>query len=261
MRTPRHQTVSKSAIVLILLILTNALAFAVEWDWAKGKEWAKGSGPVQATLREQLRLAYRLDQEGGFMLAACQYFLLVQTYPESKESEIGLERLAKCLFEMEDYDTAYLAIEQVIQTYPDTDRMADLNEIELRIAKKIMKTAGAGSYASGDKSRFADIKRGLEIVDVVIGRNPEELLAAEAHYVKGEGKLSIGELNAARTAFEKVRDEFPQSGFVERARLGILLCDSLVGQADPGEIQPETKTLPWYPQGPKAAENPYLRFL
>ena len=225
------------AFVGIVLVCASEVKAAGEWEWTAGQGWVMGAGVSRPTAKEQLHYAYQLEQRGEFMDSARQYFLLVQNFPDSDEAGIGLQRLARCLFEMENYYTSYKAIEQVIKTYPNTGRMSDLVEIELRIAKKMM-VSQTPDILSGPEanSRNANVRRALEIVDSVIEHDPFGPVAAEAYLVKGEGNLFIGEINAARTAFETVRDEFPRSDFVERARLGILQCDSLVGQATPQEL-------------------------
>ncbi|MCC8167298.1 MAG: hypothetical protein LIQ31_14445 [Planctomycetes bacterium] len=194
--------------------------------------------------REQLHYAYELEQKSEFMEAARQYFLLVQNFPSSEEAGVGLQRLARCLFEMENYWTSYQAIEQVIETYPNTGRMSDLVEIELRIAKKLMVSQTPDLLSGNDANiRDANIRRALTIIGSVIEHDPYGPVAAEAYLVKGEGHLFINEIQAARAAFETVRDEFPRSDYVERARLGILTCDSLMGQATQAELQEQIEVV------------------
>lgn len=210
---------------------------AGEWEWTKEQGWIQGAGVSRPTPKEQLQYAYELEKRGEYMDSARQYFLLVQNFPASQEAGVGLQRLARCLFEMENYYTSYKAIEQVIETYPNTGRMSDLVEIELRIAKKMM-VSQTPDLLSGRESNIRDfnIRRALEIVSSVIKHDPYGPVAAEAYLVKGEAHLFINEVQAARKAFETIRDEFPRSDYVERARLGILTCDSLMGQAKPQEL-------------------------
>ncbi|MDR1519862.1 MAG: hypothetical protein LBU23_06940 [Planctomycetota bacterium] len=217
---------------------------AGEWEWTRGQGWVMGAGVSRPTPKEQLSHAYELEQRGEFMDSARQYFLLVQNFPNSPEAGVGLQRLARCLFEMENYYTSYKAIEQVIKTYPNTGRMTDLLAIELSIAKKMMVSQTPDLLARNEtEDRAANIRRALEIVDSVLEHDPYGPSAAEAYLVRGEGNLFIGEINAARSAFEAVRDEFARSDFVERARLGILRCDALVGQANPAEVREQIELL------------------
>lgn len=220
------------------LISVVSVAWAAgEWEWTEGQGWVQGAGVSRPTPKEQLAYAYELEQKGEYMDAARQYFLLIQNFPEASESGVGLQRLAKCLFEMENFYTSYQAIEQVIKTYPNTGRMTDLIEIELRIAKKmLLSQASTSIFDDNTNNRNTNVKRAIQIVDSVIDHDPYGPAAPEAYLVKGEGHLYIGEINQARGAFDKILDEFSRSDFVERARLGVLRCDSLLGQARPQEV-------------------------
>ncbi|MCC8179650.1 MAG: tetratricopeptide repeat protein, partial [Planctomycetes bacterium] len=234
-------------------VLLTAMVFAAGagmvqaaggWEWTQGQGWVMGAGVSRPTAREQLHYAYELEQRGEFMDSARQYFLLIQNFPDSNEAGVGLQRLARCLFEMENYYTAYNAIEQVIKTYPGTGRMSDLVEIELRIAKKLMLSETPDLLSDNSAgSRVANVRRALEIIDSVISHDPFGPVAAEAYLVKGEGNLFINELATAREAFEVVQDQFPRSDFVERARLGVLRCDSLIGQARPQEVYEQVQVV------------------
>lgn len=220
------------------LVSVVSVAWAAgEWEWTEGQGWVQGAGVSRPTPKEQLAYAYELEQKGEYMDAARQYFLLIQNFPEASESGVGLQRLAKCLFEMENFYTSYQAIEQVIKTYPNTGRMTDLIEIELRIAKKmLLSQASTSIFDDNTNNHNTNVKRAIQIVDSVIDHDPYGPAAPEAYLVKGEGHLYIGEINQARGAFDKILDEFSRSDFVERARLGVLRCDSLLGQARPQEV-------------------------
>ena len=230
-------TVRVMALVGFVVLFSGVAFAAGEWEWTAGQGWIRGAGVARPTPKEQLHYSYELEQRGEFMDAARQYFLLVQNFPSSEEAGVGLQRLARCLFEMENYYTSYKAIEQVIETYPNTGRMSDLVEIELRIAKKLMVSQTPDLLSDREENiRENNIRRAIEILGSVIEHDPYGPVAAEAYLVKGEGHLFINEVQAARGAFETVRDEFPRSDFVERARYGILQCEYMLGNARPQEL-------------------------
>lgn len=229
-----------AACIGLFLLSTTTVRAAGEWEWTKDQGWVQGAGAARPTPKEQLQYAYDLEQRGDYMDSARQYFLLIQTFPSTQEAGVGLQRLARCLFEMENYYNSYKAIEQVIKDYPGTGAMSDLVEIELRIAKKMMVTQTPDLFG-GNTGRDHNIRQALEIVDAVLEHDPYGPVAAEAYLVKGEGHLFINEVQAARKSFETLRDEFPKSDYIERARLGILTCDSLMGQANPREVEEQAQ--------------------
>ena len=249
--------VVRTVVVVGLALLTAGTSWAAgEWEWTKDQGWMQGAGSSRPTPREQLQYAYELEQRGEYMDSARQYFLLVQSFPASQEAGVGLQRLARCLFEMENYYTSYKAIEQVIKDYPNTGRMQDLIEIELRIAKKMMVSQTPDILAAPNANpRETNIRRALEIVDAVLEHDPYGPVAPEAYLVKGEGHLFLNEVQTARAAFEKIRDDFPRSEFIERARLGILTCDSLLGQASPQELQDQIELVREVEQGRNSEDD------
>ncbi len=233
----RGWSVRLATLIAVVTLFAATARAAGEWEWTAGQGWIRGAGVARPTPKEQLHYSYELEQKGEFMDAARQYFLLVQNFPASEEAGVGLQRLARCLFEMENYYTSYKAIEQVIETYPNTGRMSDLVEIELRIAKKLM-VSQTPDILSGREQNTRDhnIRRGLEIIASVIEHDPYGPVAAEAYLAQGEGHLFLNEVQEARKSFETIRDEFPRSELIERARLGILQCDSILGNARPQEL-------------------------
>ncbi len=234
------------ALAVFLAVLAGGSAHAAgEWEWTAGQGWIRGAGVARPTPKEQLHYAYELEKKSEFMDAARQYFLLVQNFPASDEAGVGLQRLARCLFEMENYWTSYKAIEQVIETYPNTGRMSDLVEIELRIARKLQTSQTPDILSSPKEANDRDhnIRRSIQILSSVIEHDPYGPVAAEAYLYKGEGHLFLNEISAAKTAFETIRDEFPRSDFVERARLGILQCDQLMGQANAREVSEQMEVV------------------
>ncbi len=227
-----------AALAVVFAVCSREAKAAGEWEWTQGQGWVQGAGVSRPTAKEQLSYAYELEQKGEYMDAARQYFLLIQNFPEAQEAGVGLQRLARCLFQMENYYTSFQAVEQVLKSYPNTGRMSDLLAIELSIAKKMLVSQANTSLFDDNNAsaRQTNTKRALEIVDAVLDHDPYGPSAAEALLVKGEAHLYINEISDARASFEKVLDEFSKSDFVERARLGILRCDSLLGQARPQEV-------------------------
>ena len=228
-----------AAVLALMLLAAGESRAAGEWEWTQGQGWVMGAGVSRPTAAEQLAHAYELEQRGEFMDSARQYFLLIRNFSNSQEAGVGLQRLARCLFEMENYYTSYKAIEQVIETYPNAGRMSDLVAIELSIAKKMMVSQTPDLLSDGRSDpRPANIRRALEIVNSVIDHDPFGPVAPEAYLVRGEGNLFLGEIAAARAAFDAVLNDFSRADevIVERARLGSIRCDSLMGEARPAEL-------------------------
>ncbi|MBN2713303.1 MAG: hypothetical protein JXR97_12860, partial [Planctomycetes bacterium] len=128
------------ALCIFIPCCSNLFA-AASWEWTKGQGWTEGAGAARESAKEQLTHAMRLEKKGEYYDAAKQYFLCIRVYPDTKEAGIALQRLAKCLFEMENYYQSYKAIDQVIQSYPDTGNISSLLAIEYKIGNKLAKGA------------------------------------------------------------------------------------------------------------------------
>ena len=196
------------------------------WEWMKGKEWTRGEDTAWPTAAAQFRHAYRLDCDNRFAAAARQYFLLTREFPDSEEAGIGLQRLARCLYEMGEYWTSYKALEQAMETYPQSCTVSNIVEIELHIAKAL-----AGNPITAN--RHENAYHAFNVLDSVLGRDPQGPFAPEAHYIQGEVYLRINCTDAARASFETVLEKFPESQCAERARLGMLTCDAWAKQPPP----------------------------
>lgn len=224
------------AASLVACLGAASMSDAGEWEWAAGRSWTRDAGAPYANAKGHIRLAYELEQRGEYLDSARQYYSLLRHFPDSREAGVALQRLARCLYMMGDYWTAYEAVEQVIATYSESGRLPDLIEVELRIAKKLMPSPSP-VVGDGSPARDDNAGRALRILDSVLGRDPREPVAAEAYVVKGEGHLLLNEPAEARSAFETILGEFPRSDFVERARLGILRCDSLAAGTRPTAVE------------------------
>ncbi|GHV22022.1 hypothetical protein AGMMS49959_12120 [Planctomycetales bacterium] len=128
------------------VLLLSAAAFAgaadaAEWEWTQDKGWAQGVGSPRATADEQLNYAWELEQDRRYQNAAQQYFLLLKTWPDNEEAGVALQRLANCLFKLENYYDSFKALDQVIKSYPNSIKKNDLLKIEFLIGRKFQSGA------------------------------------------------------------------------------------------------------------------------
>ncbi len=241
----RRKTVNVFVVFFATAIFFGGLqsvCMASEWEWTRGSGWTEGAGRARSTPAEQLRHAYALERKGEFHDAAKQYFLLIRIYPDSSEAGIGLQRLAKCLFEMEDFYRSFKAIEQVIRTYPRSGRMADLVAIEYKIGRKLATGKHARLLAKGDALK-AGRKEALEVFAAVLKHDPYGPFADNALLASGDIHLDLQEPVKAKRQFEKLIREFPESPLQDRARLGITRCDVMTGKATSSQVDRAVKEM------------------
>ncbi len=220
---------------VFLIAACGSSARAAQWRWTRGAGWSEGTGRARATPAEQLRHAYKLERTGEYYDAAKQYFLLIRVYPDSDEAGVSLQRLAKCLFDMEDFYRSFQALEQVIETYPHTGRMADLVAIEYKIGKKL-ETGKYGGLLNEENPAETARRRALEVFAAVLQHDPYGSYADDALLSSGNLHLRLQEPDEAKKDFERLIKEFPRSPLVDHARLGITRADVLRGKATSSDV-------------------------
>lgn len=223
---------------LILAMFYAAVVFSIpatartaeppeEWDWVAEIDWLLDVPEITAEPPVQLEAAYALEQKGSYEEAASRYFYVLRKHPKWEQAGIALQRLAKCLYDLGYYHPAFRAVEQVIETYPESARLTDLVEIEKKIARRCLSTVVDGTGFPADSERGETIRSVTAMLGAVIAHNPSGPEAAELHVAKGECHLLVGEVTEAREDFKIVVDDFPDSQFVKRARLGLRISESL----------------------------------
>ena len=239
LRSVQMRFLAVAAVMVAMLLLCPCLGrAAAQWEWTKDQGWSEGSGSARKSAREQLRRALALEQKGEYYDAAKQYFLCIRVFPDSGEAGIAMQRLAKCLFMMENYYQSYKAIEQVIASYPQSGRMADLVQIEYNIGRMLKKGARISLLDGDDEEARAQSRRAaIQVFESVLGHDAYGPLADDALVSLGDTHLLLNEPTKARERYERLLKEFSKSPLVDRARLGITRAKVLEGKAQSTEVQ------------------------
>lgn len=220
------------------MAVTSSVRAAAEWEWTKGQGWSQGAGSPQATADAQLRYAVALEKRGEYRDAAKQYFLTVRAFPDTDEAGIALQRLAKCLYETENFYQAFKAIEQVIQSYPKTGRLSDLLGVEYKIGKRLLRGARVSQLEEDpEEAKRQSRSAAAEVFQSILQRDPYGKYAPGALIGLGDAKLLLTKPKEAREHYEQLLREFPKSVLVDRARLGITRAKVMEGKADPTEVE------------------------
>lgn len=195
-----------------------------EWQWVDEVEWLREAPQSSLPPNEQLKEGYALEKKGHYTEAALIYYRLAADHPETTDAGIALHRLAKCLSELTAYYPAFGAIEQAFETHPDLGDITELAAIELILGKLWLKSVATGEYFTPESPAASDVRRIIAVFTTVQEHDPSGDSAAEAHLLKGECHLILNETDQAGAEFKTVIDEFPESPFVRRARLGLSVC-------------------------------------
>jgi outer membrane assembly lipoprotein YfiO len=117
---------------------------------------------------------------------------------------------------------AFLAYQKVVDKYPFSDLQADIVERQYKIGERFLESS---------KSTFWDVVSGkeynaVEIFRKVVTNAPYGKYAAVSQYKMGLFLKDSGMYAEARTEFQKLLDEYPQSEWVKAAKYQIALCDA-----------------------------------
>lgn len=232
------------SLVMMLLLASSCAWAAASWEWTKGEGWSEGAGNARASAREQLKAGLLLEKKGEFHAAAKEYFLCIRLFPRTKEAGISLQRLAKCLFEMENYYKSFQAIEQVIKSYPDSGSRNDLIAIEYKIGRRLRKGAKVSLLEDdpAEAERMSQLAA-IEIFQTVINHDPFGELADDALIQAGDAYLALGDADKASKQYERLLREFPKSVLVDRARVGVTQAKAMKGKASSTEVSTVIKEM------------------
>jgi len=224
-------------VALLGLLACGYAQAAAEWEWTRGQGWSEGAGSPRQTAAEQIKYAYDLEKKGEYYDACKQYFLLLETFPATPEAGVALQRLAECLFKLENYYQSFQAIEEVIKSYPQSRAMQDLLQMEMGIGNTLQTEKKGGILASGQEGRNRALSQAVEIYKAVIRHDPYGPFADDALLKAGDCYLALGQGKEARSQFSRLLDEFENSSLADQARLGLTRCDVLEGKAESGKVR------------------------
>ena len=220
-----------------LLLVCSSVYAAADWEWTENKGWSQTEGRALPNPAEQLKYAYKLEQEGKYLSASKQYFLLLKAFPDSDEAGVGLQRLANCLFLMENYYDAYKALEQVIKSYPFSAEKSDLIKIEFLIGRKFQ--SGARVNLLDDNENPAVGKRAaIEIFESVVESDPVGPYAGAALLAIASCYKDLDEPARGIVYADRVLTEFSMSSdLVAKARILKKTMEVMQGDADINSVR------------------------
>lgn len=200
--------------IIIFFTLCTGTAYPF-WIWTpKTGAWSNPKDSVKGSPKEQLAVAQALFEDGKYDDARREFKKILKAYPkavEAAESQyyLGLiEEKQGNLFE------AYKGYQLVVEKYPFSERIVEINQREFEIAEK---------FIAGEKRKALGVALpvehpAVEILNTIIENTPFGPLAPKAQYKLGLVYKSLERLSEAEEAFSRVISNYPQSEWVESAK-------------------------------------------
>lgn len=199
-------------ILFFTLYTGTAHAF---WIWTpKTGTWVNPRDAVKSSPKGQFDAAKSLFDAEKNDEAKREFKKILQTYPKAAEAAesqfyLGLiEEKQGNLFE------AYKAYQLVVEKYPFSERVAEINNREFAIAEQFM---------SGQKRKALGVtlpveNPAIEIFSRVTENAPYGPLAAKSQYKLGLVYKGLSRFSEAEDAFSKVVTNYPDSEWAEPAK-------------------------------------------
>jgi outer membrane protein assembly factor BamD len=185
------------------------------WIWTpKTGKWTNPKEVVKASPIEQLAAAKGLFDTGKTDEAKREFKKLLQSYPKAAEAAESQYYLGMIEEKQGNPWEAYKAYQLVVDKYPFSERIAEINNREFAIAEQFM---------SGQKRKTLGMplpveNPAIEIFTKIVENAPFGPLAAKAQYKLGLVYKALSRFSEAEEAFNKVVSNYPESEWVEPAK-------------------------------------------
>ncbi|HLP92013.1 MAG TPA: transglycosylase SLT domain-containing protein [Nostocaceae cyanobacterium] len=242
------------------------------WENNQFTKAATAYGKAPQTPRNLYRTARGLQIDKKREQAIAKYQQLVRQFPIAEETGTALIRLA----EMSNGREAIPYLDQVISKFPQQAPTAIVQKAKLLTTLKDTKSANTtwqlllSKYANSDqaaeyrwkvaqdKAKVKDYVGAWQWAQPITINNPNHILAPRAGFWVGKWATKLGKEQEARTAYETVLSQFPQSYYAWRSAniLGLDVGDFNNVRLMNPEIVPPQRPIP--PAGSQTFKELYL---
>jgi len=208
---------------ILLVFIVIFLGLSVEsaypyWIWTpKTGKWTNPKTAVQATPKGQFDLAKSFYEAKNQEQAKREFRKLMKNYPKSAEAAESQYYLGLIDESQGNLYTAFKSYQKVIDKYPFSERIAEINEREFKLGEIFM----AGGKAAKKGAGFLVENPAVEIFAKVVENAPYGPLAAQAEYKLGMVLKGLLRLDEAEEAFNKVVTSYPESEWASAAKFQI----------------------------------------
>jgi outer membrane protein assembly factor BamD len=206
-------------LIFIVIFLLGAFDCVYPyWIWTpKTGKWVNPKTAVRPTPKEQFDFAKSLFDIKSYEEAKREFKKILRVYPKSAEAADSQYYLGLIEETRDNLYEAYKAYQRVIDKYPFSERIVEINEREYKIAEAFM--SGAKHKTLGVSLQVEN--PAVEIFTKVVENAPYGPLAAKAQYKLGLVLKGLGSYYEAEEAFNKVVSNYPESEWAQPAKFQI----------------------------------------
>ena len=212
----------KKVIILFCLMFFSLKAYPF-WIWSpKTQKWKNPKYSALATPYLQYKEAIKLFEEGKYKEAHREFKKVLMHYPDAKEAAEAQYYLASCLEKMDKPYEAFLEYQKLIDSYPNSKRINEVVEREYNIGELFLnrehkKWLGMSLYDFIDHPS-------VEIFTKIVAKVPYSEYAPRAQYKLGIILMKLARYDEARSAFQKVIDDYSDSEWSAPAKYQLAIA-------------------------------------
>jgi len=217
--------------LLILIVVFFGLCIQPAysyWIWTpKSGKFINPKNEPKPTPKAQFDFAKGFYDEKKYEDAKREFKKLTKAYPKSFEASEGQYYLGLIEEEQGNLYEAYQAYQRVIDKYPFSVRIQEINEREYKIAEAFLN--GAKRKVMGVAVPMVE-NPAVEIFMKVVENSTYGPLAPKAQYKLGLALKSVLRYYEAEDAFSKVVSNYPTSEWADAAKFQIATCRAAVSR-------------------------------
>jgi len=222
--------------LLIISFLSIQPAYSY-WIWTpKSGKWVNPKNLPKDNPKEQFAYAKSFFDENKYEEAKKEFRKLLKAYPKSAEAAESQYYLGLTEEKQDRLYEAYQAYQAVIDKYPFSERIAEIIELEYKIAEKFM--GGAKRKALGIDLPVDN--PAIEIFGKVVENSTYGPFAPKAQYKLGLVLKGLLRYYEAEDEFNKLVSRYPDSEWASAAKFQIASCRASLSKGaayDQGAVQ------------------------
>jgi len=205
-------------VSLAACVSPDSSAFAA-WVWSpEAGKFVNAEAEVQGSPQEQYDYAMEFYKQKDLKKAADQMRLLLKKFPSSNVAPEGQFRLGVIYEDMGDFFRAFRAYRDLLQRYPQTERMNEAIEREFRIGNLFL--SGRRAKLLG-LSILPSTPKAIEVFKHIVETAPYSELGDRAEFHLGLAYKKANRFDEAIETFQDLVSHHPKSHLVPQARFQI----------------------------------------
>lgn len=207
-------------ICLCAFFVLSSQAFAY-WIWTpETRKWLNPKYAVKDTPKAQFEFAKSFFDQGQYKKANNEFQKVINAFPKAVEAAEAQYYIGESLEKLDEPYAAFKAYQKVITKYPFSERITEITEKEFKIGEKLLEQkATFWQHISGYEYPVVEVFR------AVIENAPYSKYAPASYFNIGLFLKELGGFSEAKSEFDKIISEYPQSEWVDKAKYQIALCD------------------------------------